>query len=172
MRPPSCSLNDCFGDLETRNQEVQELRHLLDQQTETRDRQFAIGAAAIAEKIDSDELVRQERDRLRRLQTQWEEKFREEEIEASLERAKLSRQRQELAKRQAELEEELEHIRREQEPTGRIDARLVTSLARQARPQRSILAVASSLIPRFRGHKHHAPVLMLREFIQARRASE
>ena len=74
---------------------------------------MAIGAAAIAEMIDSDELVQQERERLQLLQAEWEEKFRQGEIEASLERAKLSRERQELAKKQAELEEQLEHARRE-----------------------------------------------------------
>lgn len=106
-------------ELEMRNQEIQELHRLLQEQAEIRDRQLAIGAAAIAHEIDSNELVQQERDRLRGLQAQWEAKFREEEIEASLERAKLSRERQELAKRQAELEEELEHLRREQQqPVG------------------------------------------------------
>ena len=50
--------------------------------------------------IDENELVVQERERLQMLQVEWEEKFREGEIQASLERAKLSRERQELANTQ------------------------------------------------------------------------
>lgn len=92
--------------------EVGELRMLLDQQSETREGGIAIGAAAIASMVDSDELVAQERQRLQTLQDQWEAKFRQSEIEASLERAKLSRERRELAKRTESLEEELEHLRR------------------------------------------------------------
>lgn len=111
---PEMFLERLVRDLESRNQEIQELRHLLEQQSQTHSGQIAIGAAAIAEMIDNDELVQQERQRLQALQSEWEEKFREGEIEASLERAKLSRERQELAKRKAELEEELEHVRREQ----------------------------------------------------------
>lgn len=92
--------------------EIGELRMMLDQQSETREGGIAIGAAAIASMVDSDELVAQERQRLQTLQDQWEAKFRQSEIEASLERAKLSRERRELAKRTESLEEELEHLRR------------------------------------------------------------
>ncbi len=110
---PELYLERLVRELESRNQEIQELRHLLDSQSKTHDGQFAVGAAAIAGMIDSDELVQQERERLQRLQVEWEEKFREGEIEASLERAKLSRERQQLARKQAELAEELEHMKRE-----------------------------------------------------------
>ncbi len=99
-------------ELARREEEIHELRCLLDHQSETRDDGVAIGAAAIAEMIDSDQLVEQERQRLQLLQAEWEEKFRQSEIEASLERAKLSRERQQVAKKQAELDEQLEHIRR------------------------------------------------------------
>jgi hypothetical protein len=101
------------SELERRDEELRELRFLLEQQAETRAGGVAIGAAAIAQVIDSDELVQQERSRLQQLQAEWQEKFRQGEIEASLERAKLSRERQQLAKKQAELEEQLEHLRRE-----------------------------------------------------------
>ena len=96
-----------------REAEIGELRCLLQQQSETRESGVAIGAAAIAEMVDADELVQQERQRLQQLQAEWEEKFRQNEIEASLERAKLSRERQALAKKAADLEEQIEHIRRE-----------------------------------------------------------
>ena len=98
---------------ERRDKEIHELRSLLDEQSTTCDSGVAIGAAAIAEMIDADELVQQERERLQLLQEEWEEKFRQGEIEASLERAKLSRERLELARKNSELEEQLEHIRRE-----------------------------------------------------------
>ena len=101
-------------EVQRREEEVKELQTLLHQQSETRDESgVAIGAAAIAEMVDSDELIREERAKLKQMQTDWEERFREGEITASLERAKLSRERRELAQRNAELEEQLVHFRRE-----------------------------------------------------------
>tara|TARA_R110002049_G_scaffold27321_3_gene94429 strand:+ start:69900 stop:70823 length:924 start_codon:yes stop_codon:yes gene_type:complete len=100
-------------ELEDRSQQIRELQHLLDSQSETRDGGLAIGAAAITEMFDADELVREERERLQQMQEEWEEKFRQAEIEASLERAKLSRERQELAAKMADLEEQLAHAKRE-----------------------------------------------------------
>lgn len=101
-------LND---ELARREQDIADLRHLWEQQSETREEGVSIGAAGIAEMIDSDELVREERERLQKLQVEWEEKFRQSEIEASLERAKLSRERRELAAKQTQLAEELERAR-------------------------------------------------------------
>ena len=101
-------LND---ELARRDQEISNLQHLLEQQSQTCEAGVSIGAAGIAEMIDSDELVREERERLQQLQTEWEEKFRQSEIEASLERAKLSRERRELAAKQSELEGDLERVR-------------------------------------------------------------
>jgi hypothetical protein len=100
-------------ELKSKNDEIGELRCLLEQHGGAREGGLAVGAAAIAQMMDSDELVREERERLQQLQAEWEEKFRKGEIEASLERAKLSRERQELAKREAELEEQVEHMKRE-----------------------------------------------------------
>ena len=108
---PSLKRRD--AELSRRDDEIRELRCLLQQQSETRECGVAIGAAAIAQMIDADELVQEERQRLQLLQAEWEEKFRQGEIEASLERAKLSRERQQLAVKQTELEEQLEHLRRE-----------------------------------------------------------
>lgn len=99
--------------LQKRDEEIGELRMLLENQSGTRNDGTAIGAAAIASMIDSDELVMEERERLAQLKNDWEDKFRQAEIEASLERAKLSRERQELAKRAQELEERLEELQRE-----------------------------------------------------------
>ena len=101
-------------ELANRDQEIRELQCLLDQRSETMEGGgVAFGAAAIAQMVDSDELVQEERERLKLLQEEWEEKFRQTEIEASLERAKLSRERLELQRKNAELEEQLEHLRRE-----------------------------------------------------------
>ena len=104
------------AELESRDQEIKELRSLLEHQSETDLNAAAEAASAIAEVVDRDELVQQERERLKQLQVQWEEKFRKGEIEASLERAKLSRERQELARKQRELDEHLEQLRRELHP--------------------------------------------------------
>jgi DNA repair exonuclease SbcCD ATPase subunit len=117
VRRLSAELESRCAELARRDEELQELRHLLDQQSGTREGGIAVGAAAIAEMIDADEFVQQERQRLQLLQEEWEEKFRQGEIEASLERAKLSRERQELAQKQSELEEQLAHIRRESRNT-------------------------------------------------------
>jgi hypothetical protein len=100
-------------ELKERSQQIRELQYLLDQQSETRDGGIAIGAAAITQMFDTDELVREERERLQQMQEEWEDKFRQAEIEASLERAKLSRERQEVAKAMIELEEQLAHAKRE-----------------------------------------------------------
>lgn len=112
---PELFVERLLRDLESKSEEINELRYLLDQQSQTHDGQIAVGAAAIATMIDDNELIQQERQRLQQLQIEWEEKFRDGEIEASFERAKLSRERQELAKRQELLEEQLEDLKRERE---------------------------------------------------------
>ncbi|WP_404310055.1 hypothetical protein [Neorhodopirellula lusitana] len=101
------------GMVGARDKEIGELQMLLQNQSGTRDGGIAIGAAAIASLVDSDELVMEERERLQQLKNDWEDKFRQAEIEASLERAKLSRERQELAKRTQQLEEKIEDLQRE-----------------------------------------------------------
>ena len=102
------------SELQRRDQEIGELRCMLEQRSDSHDGGGGVtfGAAAIAEMIDSDELVREEREKLQKLQQEWEEKFRKGEVAASLERAKLSRERQELATKKMELEDQLEQLRR------------------------------------------------------------
>lgn len=106
-------LERCNVEISKRDQEIQEYRALIQERTETQEAGLAVGAAAIAEIVDADDLIKQERERLQMLQAEWEEKFREGEIQASLERAKLSRERKALASKQAELEQELERVRRQ-----------------------------------------------------------
>jgi hypothetical protein len=78
-----------------KDREIQELKQQLE-----RSASKAAGisnAAAIDEAMNSDPVVREERERLKRLQDQWREKLRQAEVEISLERAKIARERAELA---------------------------------------------------------------------------
>lgn len=78
-----------------KDHELQELRRLLDSQAQQVG-EVAVGAAAVAQLLDTDELVRQERDSLKRLQDSLREQLRQAEVDISLERAKLARERTEL----------------------------------------------------------------------------
>lgn len=90
-------------EVENRDREIAELKSMLEHQSETR-QEVAIGASAIAGVLDADELIVEEREKLQRLQQEWEEKLRQAEIDLSMERAKLARER-------TRLEEELENIK-------------------------------------------------------------
>lgn len=94
-------------ELERRDREIAELRSLLQQQSDAREG-MAVGAAAVAQLIESDELVQQEREKLRAIQRSWDEKFRQAEIDLSMERAKLARERLHLEEQKQELERELQ----------------------------------------------------------------
>ncbi|TWU00162.1 hypothetical protein Pla108_11070 [Botrimarina colliarenosi] len=59
---------------------------------------------AISAVLDSDELIRAERERLAKLEDEWREKLRSAELELSVERAKITRAQSELAEQQLELE--------------------------------------------------------------------
>jgi hypothetical protein len=86
-----------------KDQEIAELKQLLDHQSANLG-SMAVGATAIAELFNNDELIEQQRERLRVLEKEWEAKLRTAEIDISLERAKIARDR-------AELEEKLESER-------------------------------------------------------------
>lgn len=90
--------------IEQKNREIEELEHLLSHQSESIGG-MAVGAAAIAEMLDQDELIQQERENLSRLQEEWKEKLSKAEVELSIERARIARERAELNERIAELEE-------------------------------------------------------------------
>jgi hypothetical protein len=81
--------------LKDRDDEIEELQMLLTRQS-TVTNGIAVGAAAVANILDTDELVQAEREKLRLLQREWEEKLRIAEIEISLERARISRERLEF----------------------------------------------------------------------------
>lgn len=95
--------------------EIQQLQRMLDEATQTAAASGGdtmVGAAAIAGLLDSDELVREERERWQSMQQHWQEKFRDLEVKSSVERAKLSRERQTLASKVQEMEDELSQLRR------------------------------------------------------------
>ena len=73
-----------------KDREITELRRRLEEQS------VAVPGGAATEILDSSELIREERGKLARLQDEWREKLRQAEIDASVERAKLARERVDL----------------------------------------------------------------------------
>lgn len=96
-------INQTNTEIEKRDREIANLQALLSQQSVSRDG-IAVGAAAFAEVIESDAIIISERLRLKELQAEWEEKQRQAEIEMSMERAKLARERLELQEKLREFE--------------------------------------------------------------------
>jgi hypothetical protein len=78
-----------------KEQEIQELKKLLDSQAQNVG-EMAVGAAAVAHAFDHDELIKQERENLKQLQGSLREQFKKVEVDLSLERAKVARERAEL----------------------------------------------------------------------------
>lgn len=108
-----------------RDREISELEMLLTRQS-TVTNGVAIGAAAVAQILDSDAFLQEERERVRLMQRELEDKLRSAEIEISLERAKFSRERLEfesaMITRQLESaasEASKDCQRSEQEPHGK-----------------------------------------------------
>jgi len=75
-----------------KEREIEDLQELLSNQS-SQVGDVAVGAAAVGELLDQDAIIREERENLRRLQTEWEEKLRQAEIDLSVERAEIARQR-------------------------------------------------------------------------------
>ncbi len=78
-----------------KDRELAELRMLLSQQSSNIGT-VAVGASAIAESFDRDELIQQEREKLQQMQQEWRDKLRQAEIDISIERARIARQRLEI----------------------------------------------------------------------------
>lgn len=78
-----------------KDREIAELKQLLEAQSQNVGN-VAVGAAAIGAMFDTDEIIRQERERLELLETELQEKLRQAEIELSRERARLARDRVEI----------------------------------------------------------------------------
>lgn len=83
-----------------KEREIAELKQMLEMQSASQ----GPGAAAIAGVLDQDEVIQQERENLRQLQAQVQEKLRKAEIDISVERAKLARDRAELEEKLAAME--------------------------------------------------------------------
>lgn len=107
---PIAHVQQLHVELQRREEEIKELQCCLQQE-----KQAKVAVGAIPNLVDADELVRKERETLRQLRAEWEEEFRAGEIAASLERAKLSRERRQLSQMNEELQEQLSHLRRQAE---------------------------------------------------------
>ena len=97
-------LEQTTSEIERRDHEIADLKTLIEQQSIARDG-MSIGVAAVAEMIESDALIISERLRLKELRDDWEQKQRQAEIEMSLERAKLARERLEIQEKISRYEE-------------------------------------------------------------------
>lgn len=108
-----------------KDEEIDQLERLLQHQSENI-QGFAVGAAAVAGLLETDELICQERENLERLQSEWREKLKRAEIEISMERARIARERKELETQTEDLQREkarLESLLAEKpEPSSRCRA--------------------------------------------------
>jgi len=91
-----------------KEREIAELRQLLENQSASLG-SVAVGAAALGQVLDNDALIREERENLRRLQAECEEKLRKAEIEVSLERAQIARERAQLEESRRAIGDHAEH---------------------------------------------------------------
>ena len=91
--------------VQEKDREIRELKQLLNEQSQSVGT-MAVGAAALGGILDSDEIIRQQRERLAQLQDEWETKMRQAEIDISMERAKLARERADLEEVQRSLEDQ------------------------------------------------------------------
>jgi hypothetical protein len=83
--------------LAEKDNEIRELKRQLEEAAGVSN--LVQAAAAVEELVQSDAAVQQERERLRQLEEQWKNRLCQAEIEISLERAKLARERAELDER-------------------------------------------------------------------------
>jgi chromosome segregation ATPase len=101
-----------------KEREIAELKQLLENQS-ARLGDVAVGAAALGQVLDNDALIREERENLRRLQAECEEKLRKGEIEISLERAKIARERAQLEEQRRAIGEPTEHSQATSDQAGK-----------------------------------------------------
>jgi chromosome segregation ATPase len=92
-----------------KDQEIAGLKRVLEEQSSNLGT-VAVGAAAIAEAFDQDELIRQERANLANVQQEWRDKLKQAEIDISVERARVARERLELEEKLQWLEAEKQKI--------------------------------------------------------------
>jgi len=97
-------IRDTEAVVRARDEEIDELRKLLEHQSGSIG-EVAVGAAALGEIFSNDAVIQQERERLNHLQVEWEDKLRQAEIELSVQRARLAREKAELDERQRSWQE-------------------------------------------------------------------
>jgi chromosome segregation ATPase len=88
-----------------KNREIGELRQLLESQASNIGT-MAVGAAALGQILDADAVIQEERKNLARLQEECRDKLCQAEIEISLERAKIARERAQLDEKLRALEQQ------------------------------------------------------------------
>ncbi len=76
-----------------RDLQIQELREMLDMQSRVTADGFAMGASAVSQILDTDPFIQEERVRLKQVQDELQQKLRDAEIEISVERARIARDR-------------------------------------------------------------------------------
>ena len=86
-----------------KEREIADLKRLLDEQSQNLGH-IAVGAAAIGQILDNDEVVQQERQRLQQRETDLLERLRLSEIELSRERAQIARHRVELDEQRRQID--------------------------------------------------------------------
>ncbi|MCE9606992.1 MAG: hypothetical protein K8U03_19070 [Planctomycetia bacterium] len=94
------------GVVQEKEREIAELKRVLEQQS-CNVGEVSIGAAALSGMLDQDDLIREHREQAEILKRQWEEKLRAAEIEISIERAKLGRERMELTEKRADIDSQM-----------------------------------------------------------------
>jgi DNA repair exonuclease SbcCD ATPase subunit len=96
-----------------KDREIEELRRHLESQSKNVG-EVAVGASAIAAALDSDAIIRQERESLQQLQAKLREELKKAEVDCSLERAKVARER-------SELEEKMRQFASEKASIGHVE---------------------------------------------------
>jgi chromosome segregation ATPase len=93
-----------------KDREIAELKQLLEEQAGSIG-SVAIGASAIAGILDQDELITQERARLTQVQGEWREKLRQAEIDISVQRAAIARDRAQIDEKLANHQIDMDKIK-------------------------------------------------------------
>lgn len=88
-----------------KDRELKELKQRLENQSSCMS-DAAFDAAATAGLLDQDEVIRQERENLKRLQEEWRNKLSQAEIDISVERARLGRERTELQSQMQKIDQQ------------------------------------------------------------------
>jgi len=81
--------------LADKDRELNDLKRLLEEQSDKLGT-VAVGAATLGETLNADAIICEEREHLEELQKEWHEKLRQAEIDISLERAKIAREKSQV----------------------------------------------------------------------------